>query len=202
MIYIGIDCGIKSLAIIALLSVNESVKILQCNVYSLTNKNINQINIHNMIEISKNLKNVLMAFDKEINKFDIKKKILIEYQMNINYKSNYICSQIIYHYIDYEIQIINPSLKNSIHFAENLTYANYIEKYITNYTANKNHTKDNFLYWLNKYGLISCINHIPKSNIDDIADAFMMCIAYITSNTPATHRQLPVTHRQLPVTHR
>ena len=69
--------------------------------------------------------------------------------------------------------------KNKIYFNKELQHSRFIQKYNNNYIANKNHTKQNFLYLLNKYNLEYIIKKIKKKNLDDLADSFMQIIAYI-----------------------
>ena len=189
MLYISIDCGIKSLAISIIkfnnININE-INLLYANVYKLTEKNINLMTIKDMLVITIELKkklNELNDIINNINKENEQKIILIEYQMNANNKSNYICAQIIYHFTDNTniIKIVNPSLKNTYNFTNELSYSNIITKYRTNYTANKNHTKNNFLYWIQTNMKHDLIKHINRKNYDDIADSFMMCVAYHNS---------------------
>jgi len=58
----------------------------------------------------------------------------------------------------------------------------FLNKYMNNYTANKNHTKTNFLYYLKQNNLLELLNNINKKNYDDISDSFIQAIAYIYLN--------------------
>lgn len=115
---------------------------------------------------------------------------LLEYQMGPNVKSNAISTQLIYHlakYISYsnyvDIKLVGPSLKNKVYIGgDENKHSEFIEKYKTNYAANKNHTKHNFLKLiagLNKQEMIKDIN---KKNIDDIADSVFMSLAFVIKN--------------------
>jgi hypothetical protein len=114
---------------------------------------------------------------------------LIEYQMGPNDKSRAVASQIMMFFSKYcgnhgpsIIKVIGPSLKNKISIGgDDAHYSNFIEKYTTNYAANKNHAKYNFIKLLAYLGKERMIKHIKKSNIDDIADSVMMSIAYYLS---------------------
>ena len=56
-----------------------------------------------------------------------------------------------------------------------------MERYASKYTANKNHTKANFLYWLKLNKLENLIkdNNIAKKNIDDVADSFVQIYGWL-----------------------
>lgn len=133
------------------------------------------------------LKKYLIELNEKINIIKQKNNILfltvlIEYQPSFNEKSRTIYNQIIYEFSNdnlYKIFIMNPLYKNKIYFSKDLMHSKFIQKYNNNYIANKNHTKLNFLYYLNAYNLNYIIKNIKKKNIDDLADSFMQIIAYI-----------------------
>lgn len=168
--------------------INDSLQYLHGDVIDLIpGKNLKDVDI---FEKSKKLKLIL----KDINKTILKKinleslemikskfKVIIEYQMAHNYNSNAIYNQIIYEYCNYEIDKVMPVYKNKINLNDNLIYQNFIEKYKNNYTANKNHTKQNFLFFIQNYNLQNTISHIKKKNLDDIADSFMQIFGYLYS---------------------
>ena len=82
---------------------------------------------------------------------DIKYKVLLEYQMGPNDKSRNVCSQIMYHYsqydkgfkntcqainniqqhdrIQYDVEIVGPSLKNKINLVSDKPHQYFIQKY-------------------------------------------------------------------------
>lgn len=105
--------------------------------------------------------------------------VLLEYQMPSNYQANAVFNQIYYHFIDYNPQVVSPCYKNKIYFSNDLTYDNFISKYKNTYSANKAHTKANFLHFIESFGLKERINHIKKKNLDDAADSFIQIFAYI-----------------------
>ena len=125
--------------------------------------------------------NIQISELKNINNIE-KITVLVEYQPSFNEKARTIYNQIIYEYSDnkqYNVIIMNPLYKNKIYFNKELQHSRFIQKYNNNYIANKNHTKQNFLYLLNKYNLEYIIKKIKKKNLDDLADSFMQIIAYI-----------------------
>lgn len=131
-----------------------------------------------------NFKQELKAKNKDI---DVKTVVLLEYQMSSNYQANAIFNKIYYHFVDYNPEIISPCYKNKIYFSDDLTYDKFTVKYKNTYSANKSHTKSNFLYFLESFGLKERIKHIKKKNIDDAADSFMQIFAYINYYLKKTH---------------
>lgn len=92
------------------------------------------------------LKLVLIDFDKHLPHNFI---VLIEYQMNANHMSNAIFNMIVYHYAGRAaIHTVFPSLKNSIYMNNKLKLSDFLASASSNYSANKNHCKYNFLYFM------------------------------------------------------
>lgn len=121
-------------------------------------------------------------------------KFLIEYQMGPNDKSRTISSQLLLFCSSFmlslaeaenRIKLVGPSLKNklSLQNDEKSYHAYYLDKYKTNYAANKNHTKYILKKIISAYGQNNILKDIKKKNIDDAADAVCMTIAYIIYNT-------------------
>lgn len=145
-----------------------------------------------IIERTQLLQIYLITIDKLIEKYclDTPKIFLIEYQMGPNDKSRVISSQILYHFTKYckndninKIYLVGPSLKNKIIIGgSDANYSNFLEKYSTNYTANKNHSKYNFLKLLKYLKKENIIKNIKPKNIDDIADSTLMSLAYVLTN--------------------
>jgi hypothetical protein len=178
-IYVSIDVASKSLAIgvykINLQNINIDEKIipLDLKVYDLTKGSSNFVCIS---EKAKELKNILVSLDTYLN---ADTKVLIEYQMNANHKSNAIFNMLIYHYCNYEIIIMKPALKNQIYLRHDLTLSRFLAHASNNYQANKNHSKFNFLYFIYLFKYQEKIKNIKNKNIDDIADTFMQLCAYL-----------------------
>lgn len=209
---LSFDCANKSLAVSFFsynLNYKSDIQIINNNNNSNINKfiNINKI-LNNIIHIfylnvidlfpdfkvkeldilqrSNSLKFHINKINSFISNFNFNKIIVcIEYQPSFNDKSRVIFNQLIYEYSNnklFDIQIIHPTLKNTIYFHKQLKHGNFIAKYNNQYTANKNHTKQNFLYFIKLFHLSDLIKHIKKKNIDDIADSFIQAIAYIQYN--------------------
>lgn len=134
-----------------------------------------------------------------------KYKVLLEYQMGPNDKSRNVCSQILYHYanmnanfvhsneqngsrkamlnmkpvINYDIEIIGPSLKNKINLDKDKPHTFFMQKYTKSYDANKAHSKSNLLCWVKFKKCEELIKGVKKKNLDDIADSVTMTLAWI-----------------------
>lgn len=135
-----------------------------------------------IIERSYSLRQVLTNIKNVVNDLNTDKIILlIEYQMCSNYNANAIYNQIIYEFCEdlYEIHVVRPTYKNKFCFKEELEYCNFIQKYTNTYVANKNHCKENFLFYLKTFNLNHVLENVKKKNIDDLADSFMQIFGYI-----------------------
>lgn len=77
------------------------------------------------------------------------------------------------------IVIVSPVAKNTVALGGN-DHGDFIAKYSTNYTANKNHADANFMYFIETFGPRDLIKFKKtKQKTNDSADAFMMVLAYI-----------------------
>ncbi len=107
--------------------------------------------------------------------------VLVEYQMSANYNANVVFNQIIYEFTDdtTKVVVVKPMCKNTVWFKTDLKYQEFISKYSNKYCANKAHTKANFLYYVEIFGLSDVLKNIRKKNVDDLADAFIQIFPYI-----------------------
>jgi hypothetical protein len=147
------------------------------------------------------LKAYLENFDKISNQFD-NCRVLVEYQMGPNNKSNNVFSQLLYHYAycdtdysscydtdktihqkKYSIEVVGPSLKNKINLDKSKPLSFFINKYATSYDANKKHSTHNMLWFLQSINKEFMLKNIKKSNYDDIADSITMTIAWCLNLT-------------------
>lgn len=145
------------------------------------------------------LNGYLQSIDTYLSNDNIEKcKILLEFQMGPNDKSRNVCSQILYHYsntdnnfknncslikpvsnvIKYDTEIVGPSLKNKINLVEGFEHSFFIQKYTKSYDANKKHSICNFKHWINIHNVEHMVK-IPKKNMDDVADAHNMILAWL-----------------------
>lgn len=79
------------------------------------------------------------------------------------------------------VHIVAPGLKNRYNIDSAAVYTGFLEKYSSNYAANKAHAVHHFKYFLNKFGLSDMIKDCPNK-LDDLADAFMMAYAWSKKN--------------------
>lgn len=179
--YLSIDVATKSLAIgiyrinkFSEHEIDKNIEPMLMNVYDLADGKTSK---ESMIdEKAKALKLVLDDVDTHLI---TPYTVLIEYQMNANYMSNAIFNMLIYHYAcKAPIHTIKPSLKNSIYLHQKLKLSDFLATASSNYTANKNHCKYNFLYFMILFEHQDKIKHIKQKNYDDIADTFMQCLAF------------------------
>ncbi len=78
-----------------------------------------------------------------------------------------------------QIVIMSPVAKNKVALGGN-ELGNFIAKYSTNYTANKNHADANFAVFIQAFGLEQLMkSRRAKQKTNDAADAFMMILAYV-----------------------
>jgi len=127
--------------------------------------------------------------------------VLIEYQMSANDKSRSIATALAYEFSpacgEFRswppalpqktasekapiVHIVGPALKNTVFFGEDGRMQNFRKRYIDNYACNKAHSRYNFLKWITEHNCRSIIADIPKANIDDVADSFLMAYAWAT----------------------
>ncbi len=155
-------------------------------------------------EIVKRLKYILYCLGKQLPEPDV---VLIEHQMHINDKARGISRYIEDYYtpvqkikapMTYAIEAyplleddltgvepnckvycVGPSLKNSYQTDPSKagSYQRFIEKYNSNYAANKAHAVYNFKYFLKTRDLDDVIKGI-NNKLDDISDAFMQAYAW------------------------
>ena len=140
--------------------------------------------IYRTDKLYKYLNNTLDPLITRLNVSNSELMFLLEYQMNANIKGNAVSNQIIFHmmkyYINDNIKLIGPSLKNKIIIGGmDAHYSTFVEKYKTLYASNKNHTKYNFLKLIEHLKSEVFIKDIKKKNMDDIADATIMSLAYV-----------------------
>ncbi len=161
---------------------DESISIRICDVVDLNEgKKNSEITL---LQKTKKLKEVLTTLSVILLEFSNLNpteniSVLLEYQMSANYQANVIFNQIFYHFVDFEPKVISPCYKNKVFFSEELRYSKFTSNYANSYSANKAHTKANFLYFLKSFNMSNSITHIKKKNLDDAADSFMQIFAYI-----------------------
>ena len=177
-------------------NLNNIIKILYIDLVRL----IDKVDNNSKKVISNRLKYYLNKLEYNFPKPE---KVLIESQFLASSLSCLISHQIQYHYSYHDnnivllnenfnlneqnfnlndkkidVILVGPSLKNSIDFDKNNSYADTQLTSYNNYQVNKKHSIKQFLYLINLFDQEICIKNFNKK-LADIADAYMMCINYI-----------------------
>jgi hypothetical protein len=156
-------------------------------------------------EIVVRLKYLLYCLEKQLPRPD---HVLIEHQMNINDKSRGISKYIEEYYVPIDsesgkieyaltsyplvftespknekiIQIhnISPGAKNKYQTDPiKGGYHNFIKDFKKNYDINKKHSIYNFVYFVKVFNTLNTLDVTSvKHKLDDVADAFMQCLAW------------------------
>lgn len=177
----------------------EKLQLLQihdCMVADILSKKVKDTD---EIERTKRLRTFLASL--AINETSLPKStsVLIEHQPNkigngkfarTNNKSTAVGYQLAFHYAFFNPVFVEPKNKNKICLGENLEYERFLEEALPRYKnrkdakyhANKNHTKANLLHLIKTFGLEGDIAHIPKSLLDDAADAILQVLQWIVDN--------------------
>jgi Poxvirus A22 protein len=77
-----------------------------------------------------------------------------------------------------KVAFISPKLKNLLAF-NGLDFETFRMKYAKPYTARKNHSKENFLYFVKAFHIENILTTTSRPYYDDLADSFNGIIAYI-----------------------
>lgn len=107
---------------------------------------------------------------------DITLNVLIEFQMGQNPSARTIMTALATIFINDNVIIVGPSLKNKIHYTEEGQYCHFIAKYSSAYSANKQHTTFNFKQMLND--IKHNISGIKNCDLNHVADSFMQIFGY------------------------
>ena len=129
------------------------------------------------IDIVNRIKKLVSYINTRIPNISTDVKIFIEFQMGQNPKARAIVPALIACFHNNEIIMVNPSLKNKIYMTDKGRYCYFIEKYSSNYSANKKHCKYNFEK-IEEY-FYSKIPYSTKSMRGHIADSFMQVLGYL-----------------------
>lgn len=107
---------------------------------------------------------------------DVTLNVLVEFQMGQNPSARTIMTALATIFIDHNVIIVGPSLKNKIYYTDEGQYCHFIAKYSSAYSANKQHTTFNFTKILQdiKYNM----GNIKKCDLNHVADSFMQIFGY------------------------
>jgi hypothetical protein len=100
----------------------------------------------------------------------------------VNTKSNAVAQQLALWFCPREVILMDPNAKNTIALSPDLTLDVFLNKYKKAYTARKEHSKANFLYFVKVMGIEHILKGVALDVYDDLADSFMQMIAFIVKN--------------------
>ncbi len=113
--------------------------------------------------------------------------VLVEFQMSHNTQSKVVSIALLTLFAEYEIFLVNPSLKNKIDFVPNGSYAYFIEKYKNSYDANKKHALNNFKEFEKIFNQHLAISDKLKGHV---ADAFMQILGLLMFPTNNNYKNI------------
>jgi hypothetical protein len=98
--------------------------------------------------------------------------------MSHNTQSKVVSIVLLSLFSEYNIHLVNPSLKNKLYFTDNGQYYLFTEKYRNTYDANKQHALYNFMYFEQVFDQDT---KLPKKIKGHVADSFMQIFGFIFS---------------------
>ena len=81
-----------------------------------------------------------------------------------------------------EVKEVSSAGKSKLCFAPNLDHGIYKKKYSTSRSVKRNHSCDNFKYFLQYTNQLHTIKNVKKSELDHVADSFLQIIYFIKKN--------------------
>lgn len=188
------------------------------NVFDLLpNMKVNNISIEDRVMRLKGVVEYIKAINSKLMPAAPISKVLIEYQMSANDKSRSISTALAYAFspADYgfsfygthldksggpamgpadsapptTVELVGPALKGKIYFGSAGHLHDFRKKYMGNYAGNKAHAKYNFLKWLDDNSTRDLIAGIPKANLDDVADSFLMGYAWAVKTSLSANKK-------------
>jgi hypothetical protein len=165
--------------------VDNSIKLLHLEVVNLIGDK--RLKDTDAVYRAKRLREYLESLDKVIKPvLSGNTRVLVEYQMGPNDKSRSVSSQLVYHFSGYgcEIHLVGPSIKNTVCIGgkDCNRFRWFIERYKTNYSANKAHSRKNLLEFLDGREEKDMLDGISKKNYDDAGDAVLMALGWLIKN--------------------
>lgn len=124
--------------------------------------------------VSKYVKDKIFPIIKDIHNDQL--SVLVEFQMSHNTQSKVVSIALLALFSEYELCLVNPCLKNKLHFTEEGKYCHFMEKYKNSYDANKKHALYNFKEFERIFD--QSIN-IPDKIKGHVADSFMQILGHI-----------------------
>lgn len=129
-----------------------------------------------LIERSRLLKAYLVELDAKF----VFTHVVVEYQWSKNAYTTCVLNQVIYHFSDKNVGTISPKMKLKHYFHDDFKIDVIRRSYKDDYSANKQHSYKNFLYWV-QTNPTKCVlfEKMKKKDLKDIADCFMQLYALI-----------------------
>lgn len=103
--------------------------------------------------------------------------VLVENQMSINPRAKTVADCLVSIFIDYDVRLVHPSLKNKVAMCDSGLYEHFANRYKNPYTANKEHTKFNYAI-AEKY-FSGSLPPYPVQLRGHIADSFMQILGFL-----------------------
>lgn len=119
-----------------------------------------------------------------LNAAGVQTRVLIEHQPTkvgsaTNNKSTYVSSQLAFYYITKNPVLVSPKLKNKITVCGGMEFSVFASGVESEYYARKKHMKQSLLYLVKSFRIEHIIKDIPKSCLDDLADAIFQIFAHM-----------------------
>jgi hypothetical protein len=105
--------------------------------------------------------------------------VVVEFQMGQNPSARVIAAALLTLFIDENVFIVGPSLKNKVHTCEAGRYGLFAERYKSSYSANKAHAKYNFEQIEATFGT-GIPPTKPAALRGHIADSFMQIVGHLS----------------------
>lgn len=124
--------------------------------------------------VSEYTKNEIFPLIKDIPTDQL--NVLVEFQMSHNTQSKVVSIALLALFSEYELCLVNPSLKNKLCFTEEGRYCYFMEKYKNSYDANKKHALYNFKEFER---IFDQKLDLPDKLKGHVADSFMQILGHI-----------------------
>ncbi len=111
--------------------------------------------------------------------------VMIEHQprkigKKTNTGSTAVEQQLVFHYLDHPVTLVNPKLKCGLALRDGLTLADFPRA--SAYESRKAHSRANFMYLVEVFECEGVTAGVPRKHLDDLADSAMQILAYLVEN--------------------
>lgn len=118
--------------------------------------------------------------------------VIVEYQYTPGSPSREVSDMLLMYYSDFNIDLFFPSARKKVHFSNDISYDAFSQKYKKSYDANKAHSIANCNYLAEKLNLETfqtCMDGLPASNRDDLAESFMNAWVWVVKSVICVNMQ-------------